>query len=457
MSVLIAVIDYGAGNLRSIRRALEAAGAQVSVTSEPTQVRLADAVVFPGVGAAGASMDRLHELGLDEVIGEVVAEGRPFLGICLGMQLLFEHQEEGNTRGLGLLQGRVQSLSSRVKVPQIGWNRVRWIQDAAGYEHAAGGRFLFCPFICGRARRSQGRRRGLALWRCFSECRPPPQCLGHAISPGEERPGWSTANRQLGGRGPGNLRQVAGERPGVILYPAIDIRGGRCVRLIEGDFSRETRYDADPSTAAERWAEAGAEWLHVVDLDGAIEGRPINRDAIAKIRAVVDIPIQLGGGLRSLTDLDDAFGAGMDRLILGTVALRDPELVISAVSRWNGRIAVALDARDGRLATDGWLGQSDARAVDVAQKLTRARVANFIYTDISRDGTLTGPNLEGLKELIEHVDANVIASGGIASLVDLEAVAAAGATGAIVGRAIYDGRIDLRQAISVFHLREAPC
>ena len=143
MSVSIAVINYGAGNLRSIRRALEAAGAQVSVTSAPDQVRLADAVVFPGVGAAGASMDRLHELGLVEVIGEVVAEARPFLGICLGMQLLFDHQEEGNTRGLGLLQGRVRSLSSTVKIPQIGWNRVRWVQGAAGYEPAAEDDFYF--------------------------------------------------------------------------------------------------------------------------------------------------------------------------------------------------------------------------------------------------------------------------------------------------------------------------
>src|SRR5215204_5801036 len=133
MSVSIAVIDYGAGNLRSIRRALEAAGAEVTVSSDSADVRQADAVVFPGVGAAGAAMDRLHHLGLVDVIGEVVAEGRPFLGICLGMQLLFEHQEEGNTRGLGLLNGRVRGLSPQVKVPQIGWNRVRWIQEAAGY------------------------------------------------------------------------------------------------------------------------------------------------------------------------------------------------------------------------------------------------------------------------------------------------------------------------------------
>ena len=143
MSVSISVIDYGAGNLRSIRRALEAAGAHVTITSESGQVRQADAVVFPGVGAAGAAMDRLHQLGLVDVIGEVVTEGRPFLGICLGMQLLFEHQEEGNTRGLGLLKGRVRTLGPGVKVPQIGWNRVRWIQEAAGFHPAAEDDFYF--------------------------------------------------------------------------------------------------------------------------------------------------------------------------------------------------------------------------------------------------------------------------------------------------------------------------
>ncbi len=143
MSVSIAVIDYGAGNLRSIRRALEAAGAHVTVTSDSGHVRQADAVVFPGVGAAGASMDRLHQLGLVDTIGDVVAKERPFLGICLGMQLLFEHQEEGDTRGLGLLRGRVRTLAPEVKVPQIGWNRVRWIQEAAGSDPADEDDFYF--------------------------------------------------------------------------------------------------------------------------------------------------------------------------------------------------------------------------------------------------------------------------------------------------------------------------
>jgi phosphoribosylformimino-5-aminoimidazole carboxamide ribotide isomerase len=233
-----------------------------------------------------------------------------------------------------------------------------------------------------------------------------------------------------------------------MLYPAIDIRGGRCVRLIEGDFARETAYDADPADAARRWVAAGADWLHVVDLDGAVEGMPVNRDAVQRIREAVDVPMQLGGGLRTLGNLENAFSIGIDRAILGTVALRDPELVISAVSRWGDRIAVALDARDGRLATDGWIGQTEARAVDVAQKLANARVRHFIFTDISRDGTLTGPNLETLSDLVHAVDADVIASGGMSSIGDIEAAANVGASGAIIGRALYDGRIDLAEAIT---------
>lgn len=232
------------------------------------------------------------------------------------------------------------------------------------------------------------------------------------------------------------------------LYPAIDIRGGRCVRLVEGDFARETEYAADPADAAQRWAEAGAEWLHVVDLDGAVAGRPVNQEAIARIRARVAVPMQLGGGLRQLDHLETIFASGIDRAILGTAALRDPSLVREAVARWGDAVAVALDARDGRLATDGWLGQSEARAIDVARQLAAAGVRTFIFTDISRDGTLSGPNLESLAELVAAVDAEVIASGGIASIDDLCAAATTGAAGAIVGRALYDGRIDLAEAIA---------
>ena len=235
----------------------------------------------------------------------------------------------------------------------------------------------------------------------------------------------------------------------MIIYPANDLRDGRCVRLVEGDFSRETVFDADPAAVARRWAEAGAEWLHVVDLDGAVAGRPVNLAAIEAIRAAVDIPIQLGGGLRSLDNLEDAFSAGISRTILGTVALEIPELVAAAVERWGEAIAVGLDARDGKLATRGWLDQSDALAVDVAKALQDVGVRHFIFTDIRRDGTLTGPNLESLGELISAINADVIASGGVGRLADIEAAREAGAAGAIVGRALYDGRVDLAEAIAL--------
>src|SRR5215218_492714 len=320
-----------------------------------------------------------------------------------------------------------------------------------------GRRLLFRPLLRHRAGRPRRRRGHHPLRRGLPQHRPPSSGLGHAISPGEKRTCRSEVDRRLGRRSAGSRQWQAGKHPRMILYPAIDIRGGRCVRLIEGDFDRETAYDSDPSLAARRWVEAGAEWVHVVDLDGAVAGRPINGKAVVQIRAAVDVPIQLGGGLRLLTDLEKAFSAGVNRVILGTAVLRDPELVINAVARWGERIAVALDTRDGRLATDGWLGQSDRRAVEVAQRLAGSGVRHFVYTDIRRDGTLSGPDLPGLSELVEKVDVDVTASGGIASLVDIKAVATAGAAGVIIGRALYDGRIDLAEAVALFGRSEAPC
>lgn len=240
----------------------------------------------------------------------------------------------------------------------------------------------------------------------------------------------------------------------MILYPAIDIRGGRCVRLVEGDFARETVFDADPVDAARRWATAGAEWLHVVDLDGAVVGEPVNTETIARIRSAVDLPIQLGGGLRLEEHLATAFDHGIDRAVLGTAALRTPELVGRATARWADRIAVALDTRDGRLATEGWLEQTDAVAEDVALRLQAAGVQHFVLTDIARDGTLQGPNFVALRSMVKRLDVSVIASGGVGTLAHLRSVAETGVGGAIVGRALYDGRIDPTEAIAA--LRATP-
>ena len=235
----------------------------------------------------------------------------------------------------------------------------------------------------------------------------------------------------------------------MIVYPAIDIRGGRCVRLVEGDFARETVFDADPADAARRWADAGAEWLHVVDLDGAVVGEPVNVPALVRIRRATDLPIQLGGGLRLDEHLAAAFDHGATRVVLGTAALRDPDLVSRAVDRWADAVAVGLDARDGKLALDGWLDQTDTLAEDLAVRLREIGVRHFVFTDIRRDGTLSGPNVPALASLIARLRTGVIASGGVGAIADIAAVRATGAEGVIVGRALYDGSVDLAAAIAL--------
>jgi phosphoribosylformimino-5-aminoimidazole carboxamide ribotide isomerase len=234
----------------------------------------------------------------------------------------------------------------------------------------------------------------------------------------------------------------------MIIYPAIDLRDGKAVRLVEGDFSKETVFDANPVDAAIRWQDAGAEWLHIVDLDGARTGSTANASAVSAIRSAVRVPIELGGGIRTAETARHYLELGVDRVILGTVAVSDPSLVESLVEKWGDRIAVGLDARDGKLATDGWLEQSEETAIDHALKLRLAGVATFVITDIRRDGKLQGPNLDQLKQAQFALQSGVIASGGVSTIEDVREVAALGVDGAIIGRALYDGRIDLAEAIA---------
>jgi phosphoribosylformimino-5-aminoimidazole carboxamide ribotide isomerase len=233
----------------------------------------------------------------------------------------------------------------------------------------------------------------------------------------------------------------------MIVYPAIDIRGGRCVRLVEGDFSRETVFDADPAHAAWRWQEEGAEWLHVVDLDGAKAGHPVNEAAIAAIRERVTLKMQLGGGIRTREDVERALARGIERVVLGSAAVNDPPLMRALLADYGESLAVALDARDGMLATDAWLAQSAVSAVELARELAGHGLRHALFTDIRRDGTLTGPNLDILAELVATPGLEVIASGGIGTLEDIRNVQGAGAAGVIVGRALYDGRVRLADAL----------
>jgi phosphoribosylformimino-5-aminoimidazole carboxamide ribotide isomerase len=234
------------------------------------------------------------------------------------------------------------------------------------------------------------------------------------------------------------------------IIPAIDLRDGKCVRLYQGDYDRETVYSDDPVSMALRWQSEGAGRLHLVDLDGAAQGELRNLDAIERIVASVQIPVQVGGGIRSVQTIERLVGLGIQRAILGTAAIEDPDLIKMACQEFGDRVVVGVDARDGKVATRGWLEHSSARAGELAVAMEARGVGRFVYTDIGRDGTLTGPNLEAVAEFVTIVHVPVIAAGGIGSIEDLVRLAEVGVEGTIVGRAIYTGDVNLLEALRRF-------
>ena len=235
----------------------------------------------------------------------------------------------------------------------------------------------------------------------------------------------------------------------MILYPAIDLKDGACVRLRRGEMDLATVFNLDPGAQAKQFTDAGCDWIHVVDLDGAFEGKPENGAAVDAILDAVDVPVQLGGGIRSLDTAADWLDRGVQRIVFGTVAVKDPDMVIAACRLWPDRVAVGIDARDGFVAVEGWAEQSTLAVVDLAGRFEDAGVAAIVYTDIDRDGMMQGVNVEETASLAEKTTIPVIASGGIASLEDLRALKARGGiAGAISGRALYDGRLDLSAALT---------
>lgn len=235
------------------------------------------------------------------------------------------------------------------------------------------------------------------------------------------------------------------------IIPAIDLLGGTCVRLHQGDYGQVTRFNDDPVAQALSWQTQGARRLHLVDLDGAKSGQPVNDESVQAITQALSIPVQLGGGVRSVERAEQLLGCGLDRVILGTAALENPGLVAELASRHPGRIVVGIDARDGKVATRGWIENSNVEATTLATELSIKGIAAIISTDIATDGTLEGPNLDALRAMAQASQVPVIASGGVGCMADLLALLALeplGVQGVIVGRALYDGRVDLSEAIA---------
>lgn len=237
----------------------------------------------------------------------------------------------------------------------------------------------------------------------------------------------------------------------MIFFPAIDLKAGQCVRLVHGDMEQATVFNDDPAAQAKAFADAGCTWLHMVDLDGAFAGKPENADAVSAVLDAVDIKVQLGGGIRDMKTIEGWLDRGLERVILGTVAVRDPDLVIEACKAFPGHVALGIDARGGYVAVQGWAEATELKTEELAKRFEDAGASALIFTDIGRDGAMQGPNLDATLALADAVDIPVILSGGVSSMADLEAVRTRGGklAGVISGRAVYDGRIDPAEAVQL--------
>lgn len=231
------------------------------------------------------------------------------------------------------------------------------------------------------------------------------------------------------------------------IYPAIDMRGGNCVRLLQGDYGKETVYGDSPFDMAWQFAAAGAEWIHMVDLDGAKDGKRVNDRFVIQAAKELQANIQIGGGIRTEADILHYLENGIDRVIIGSIAVSNPEFAIEMIKKYGAKITVGIDAKNGFVATHGWLDTSKVPAIELGKRFADAGAETFIFTDIATDGTLSGPNIAAVVEMAEATGKNVIASGGVSSIADLQAIAAKGINGAIVGKALYENRFTLKEAL----------
>ena len=461
----VVILDYGAGNLRSVSRAVAHAGVEALVTREARALEAAKALILPGVGAAANTMANLRAAGLVDPIRDYIASGRPFLGVCMGLQALFEFSEEGGRHDcLGVLRGKIVRFSEGLTVPHMGWNTVQARRPHPVFEGIPGESYFYFvhsyhplpedeavvigeteygvrfPAVVGRDNLiatqfhpEKSGEMGLRLYANF---------LRLARERGSIAPTEAASSEAAPAAGARRLSSA------MEIIPAIDIREGRCVRLTEGDYAQETVFDDDPVKVAVRWASLGAHRIHVVDLDGAREGRQANAAIVRAIVQTVDSAVQTGGGIRDLETLRATLDSGANRVVLGTAAVKDPELLREAVALARKRLIVSVDARDGLVRLEGWTEGTELPAVAWIGQLATMGVERVVYTDIARDGRLAGPNFAVVERLIAETSVAVIAAGGVTTVQDVERLSACGAEAAIIGRALYTGDIDLAGAIA---------
>ena len=433
------------GNLRSVGKALEHVGAEPFLTSDHARVREADGIVLPGVGAMPKAMERVRDLKLDQLLRERVEAAVPVIGLCMGMQLLFDSTTEmGGAEGIGLLRGPVEALDAPgLKVPQIGWNPVSWRRASPLNEGLPGAVRLLPRQLLRAAPGRPGRRaRHRGVRERVRERGGAGAGVRVAVAPGEVGAGRPATAEELR-----LARSLA-----VILLPAVDIRDGKAVRLRQGHFDQETVYADDPLEAARSFVEAGARFLHIVDLDGAREGEPANLEHVERITSELDVPVELGGGLRSIASIRRALAAGASRVVLGTAAFIDPDLLDEALSAFTSRILVGVDVRGGMVSVAGWTRETEMGGEDAIRRMQERGATRFVYTNVDRDGMLEGPDLDEVRRVSEAVRGRFLYSGGIGSIDDLRALSEMrllNLAGVISGKALYEGRFGVREGQKV--------
>lgn len=412
---MIAIINYKAGNIASLVSALKRLGQDCVVTNDPVVIQAADKVIFPGQGRAKPAMDELRRTGLDILIPKLT---QPFLGICLGMQLLLDESEEDDTQCLGVIPGQVKRFQTSEPVPQMGWNN--------GYY------FVHSYYVDTAPRYTVYKHQYGGQW--FASMIAKDNFFGVQFHPEKSSSVGQQLLKQFCDLGRIQLTQV---------IPAIDLLNGKCVRLQQGDYGKVTEYSVDPIATALQFQNQGAVWLHVVDLDGAKAGRPMNQPVILDLVKNTQLRIEVGGGIRTIETAQYYLDNGVDRIILGTAAITQP-LVLKALLMKFGpdRVVVGLDLKKNNIATDGWTATTGIDLFDTLSRFKQFGLEQLIVTDISKDGMLTGPNFN-LCTTVQNQGFNVVVSGGVSSNSDLEAAEKLGMS-VIVGKALYEGKVTLQ-------------
>lgn len=460
---MIAIIDYKSGNIASLCAALDRLNQQYpdlqyTVTNDPAVIRSADRVIFPGQGRSGPAMRELQRLGLDTVIKELT---QPFLGICLGMQLLADFTEEDSTPGLGIMPVQVKRFSGKtadgvvLSVPHMGWNQLSVTQADSVLRTVTSGDYVYFVHSYYMEPNPEYTLATVSYGELAAAIVRKDNFVGMQFHP--EKSGvagmkllenFCTGSAGTRSAGTAEFDSVELDSAKFELWPAIDLINGTCVRLTQGDYNQVTTYASDPVELAKQFEKQGANGIHIVDLDAAKVGTPVNQAVITRIVQAVNIPVEIGGGIRSMDIAETYLNTGIKRVIIGTAAIEQPELVTDLIQRFGpDSVVISLDVKAGKIAVRGWLESSALSLDQVLSDMVNRGVRNIIITDIEKDGTLSGISTNLVQRLVKQfseIGLAIYMAGGVTSSADVQVAKLAGARGVIIGKALYEGTINLK-------------